>query len=349
MLGKIIELFRGALASHPTYVAQYNKTADINEDIDNETSCIELAYDEVSWTEIDQSFTGLMLGVNSLIDDSMCKAEKSMLDLIRERHLLYTIPEYMVPRLPTMIPKIMMELHDQDADANSLAKIMLGDMALVGEVISLANSAYYGRSRIYESLEQAICNIGFNGIRQMIFSAALKPILSTHTGHFTKISSRYIWDKSMYTGLLSDRIARSLGEDRFHAYLAGLILQSGMIVLTRELDKCFDAMEAPRNRRFFDALNRYSYDVSARIGKQWQFPEEVTSAIQEQATCDNPLQMSNLGQITYLCDKLAKARTLLANGHMKTFHGDVSKLIKGDMHNVYLRCYKQLNIDLQHV
>jgi HD-like signal output (HDOD) protein len=336
MLGKLIELFsKGGDTDVPVQLAH----CDIIIDTDDHVSCND------SWTKIDQAFTGMMLGVNSLVDSPMSKVQKVSLDSIYDQYLKNAMPEYLVPRLPAVIPKIMMALRDKDMDVSSLAKVLSGDMALVGEVIRLANSAYYSRSRVYESLEQAICNIGFNGIRQLILSASLKPILSSETGHFTRISSRYLWDKSMYAGLLSDRVAKALGEDRFQAYLAGLTVQSGMTVLAKELDKNFCIMGAPHNRPYIDNLNRYVYEVSVRISKQWQFPEEVTHAISEQVTCKNPMTMSNLGQITYLSDKLAKLRLLVSNGHIEPFAGDVSKLIKGDMHDVYALCQKQLNVD----
>lgn len=334
MLAKIIEFFSAdAEAYKPVQIEKHDEVIETDEDVDH----------GVTWTEVDQLFTGLLLGVNSLLDDPMCKIEKSSLDSIYEQYLQRATPEYMVPRLPAVIPKVMMALREKETDVASLANILSGDMALVGEVIRLANSPYYRRVQVYESLEQAIVNIGFNGIRQMVISAAMKPIFNSHSGHFVNNSNRYLWDKSMNAGQLSDCAAKIVCEDSFHAYLASLTVQSGMTVLIKELDKCFDGMEAPRNRLFIDDFNRYAYEVSVRISEQWQFPEAVTNALQEQTSCDDPQEMSNLGQITYLSDKLAKVNLLMANGYMRTFDGDVSKLIKGDMHDVYIHCLKKMD------
>lgn len=336
MLGKLIEFFsRGRDTFAPEQLADFEKAIETNNHVGSEDS----------WNEVEQSFTGMMLGVNSLVDGPVSKIQKMSLDSIHDHYLKNDIPEYLVPRLPAVMPKVMMALRDKEMDANGLASVLSGDMSLVGDVIRLANSAYYRRSRAYESLEQAICNIGFNGIRQLILSASLKPILSSESGHFVRISSSYLWDKSMYAGLLSDRAAKALGENRFHAYLAGLSMQAGMAVLAKELDKNFGIMDAPRNREYIDDLNHYIYDISARICKQWQFPEEVINAISEQATCKNPLAMSKLGQITYLSDKLAKVRSLVSNGYMESHDSDISKLIKGDMRDVYILCQKQLSVE----
>jgi HD-like signal output (HDOD) protein len=338
MLGRLVEYFSKSsqVSTTPVPPAESDKVISLDEDAD-------FLFD--NWTEIEQSFMGMLLGVNSLVDGPMSKDEKLSLDSINKEYLLNNSADYQIPRLPAVIPKVLQLLRDKETDTSSLAKIVSADMVLVSEVIRLANSAYYNRSRPYDSLEQAIVNIGFNGIRQLIVSAALKPILSAESGRFSNITNRYLWDKSMTTALLNDCVANALGENRFYAYLSGLVVQSGMTVLSKELDNCFDDEEVPNNKLYIEEVSRYTYTLSAEISKQWQFPQTVTNTLQEQVSCENPLSMSNLGRITYLSDKLVKTHLLVSNGHAKTFDSDVSKLIQGDMHDVYLRCQEQLGIN----
>jgi HD-like signal output (HDOD) protein len=79
----------------------------------------------------------------------------------------------------------------------------------------------------------------------------------------------------MKTGLLSNCVADTLDENHFYAYLAGLVVQSGMSVISKELDQHFGNNEVPNNRLFIDSVSRYTYQVSAGISQQWQFPEAV--------------------------------------------------------------------------
>jgi hypothetical protein len=58
--------------------------------------------------------------------------------------------------------------------------------------------------------------------------------------------------------------------------------------------------------------------------------------------------MLTLGQITYLSDKIVKINAFKANGLRGSFNGDVSKLIKGEMHNAYLHCQKNLGVNTYH-
>lgn len=336
MIGRLIELFSKAPEAYvPVPESLHDAVVGAATD----------SYAVVSWLEIEQSFTGLLLGVNSRVDEPMSKLEKSALASIYENYLTGTMPENLVPRLPAVIPKVMLALQDKDTDAATLANILSTDLVLVSEVIRLANSPYYARSHHYDSLEQAIVNIGFNGVRQMIVSASLKPILSQNSGRFAVISSGYLWDKSMQAGLINDCVANTLGVERFHAYLAGLTMQSGMTLLIRGLDQYFDDTEAPSSAQFIDTLNRYGYEVSARISQQWQFPEPVTQALQQQFSCNDPEAMSKLGQLSYLSDKLAKARILKANGYLEAFNDALPVPLQGKLHEVYTRCLHKLDSD----
>ncbi len=299
------------------------------------------------WQLIDQHFIEMLLGVKSLVSGQISKREKSALATIHKQYLRGTLPEHLVPRLPAVIPKLMLALRSSDSNATDLAELLAGDVVLVREVIQLANSAYYSRSQFYDSLEQAIVNIGFSGIRQIIVSAAMKPILNASSGHFSNIASGYLWDKSLYAGQISDCAAKKMREDQFHAYLASLTMQSGMTMLSREIDKHFSHEHAPRDRQFVDAMNCYSLEISVRISRQWQFPEAVSGALQEQLATDDIAKMSKLGAIIFLADKLAKTKILVRNGYLKTFDTDLAKRMPAGMDSIFSDCEKQLDANAE--
>ncbi len=311
------------------------------------TTTIEKNEDRAHWQQIDQTFTEMLLGVKSLVSGQISDHERSALATMHKQYLQTSLPEHLVPRLPAVIPKLMLALRDSDSNASDLADLLSGDVVLVSEVIQLANSAYYSRSQFYDSLEQAIVNIGFSGIRQIIVSAAMKPILNASSGHFNNIASTHLWDKSMYAGQLSDCAAKKLREDRFHAYLASLTMQSGMTMLNRELDKHFSPENAPRDRQFVDAMNCYALEISARISQQWQFPEAVSDALREQLATDDVAKMSKLGAIIFLADKQAKTKLLVKNGYLKTFDTDLTKHMPASMKTVFNDCEKQLDSNVE--
>jgi len=338
MLTTLKKIFSSRAESNELALATFNDTPAIT---------TENSEDSAYWQHIDQTFIEMLLGVKSLISGQISNLERSSLATMHKQYLQNTMPEHLVPRLPAIIPKLMLALRDSDSNASDLAELLSGDVALVSDVIQLANSAYYSRSQFYDSLEQAIVNIGFSGIRQIIVGAAMKPILNTSSGHFSSIASNYLWDKSLYAGQISDCAAKKMREDRFHAYLASLTMQSGMTMLSRELDKHFSPDNAPRDRQFVDAMNCYALEISARISQQWQFPQAVSSALREQLATDNVSKMSTLGGIIFIADKQAKTKLLMKNGYLKTFDTNLSGRIPADMAAIFSDYEKQLDNKLE--
>lgn len=295
------------------------------------------------WLEIEKKFTGMLLGCNSMVYGPMSEFEKSLLASMYKTYLKKPIPENLVPRLPAVIPKVMQALQSDKTDVGSLTNILSNDAVLVSEVLKLANSAYYSNSQTYKSLEQAIIKIGFNGIRQMVLNAAMKPILNNTSSHFVKIASGYLWDKTMNASLLSDCVAHKFQENRFYAYLSSLTLQTGMTVLLKDIDNAFNDRDVPRSKAFSEKLNRYALEVSARIIESWQFPEAVANALREQAIHDTPEKMSQLGSITFMSDKLAKVNLLMKNHHLTNMDIDLSTLVPADTAYAYNHCTKNIS------
>jgi len=334
MLKRLNNFFNNTKIDTPVHGLHAVATDSAEEEIDYSTS----------WQEIDQTFTGVLLGCNSLVCDKMSKFEKSIHASIHETFLKGRMSENLVPRLPDVVPKIMQALRSEETDASKLTNILSDDVVLVSEVIKLANSAYYGHTQTYKSLEQAVVNIGFNGIRQLIISVSMKPILNSSTSHFLKIASAHLWDKTMNACVLSDCAAEKMHEDRFNAYLSSMALQTGMAVLLREMNNRLNDKDVPRNEQFSKKLNAQALEISARISEKWQFPEAVTTAIREQVLYDDPEKMSKLGSITFISDKLAKMSLLTKNNHSYARKTDISQLVPASMVGFYSPCTDNLDI-----
>ena len=338
MFASIIKLFHNdtAAVKPPPTLPHKNNTV-VMEDENNK--------DGISWLEIDRTFSEMLLGVKSLVTGPMDKREKLALKAIKKQFLKNEMPENLVPRLPAIVPKLMLAIRSKNSNVSDLAELLASDAVLVKEVLRLANSVFYRRSQVYYSLEQAIVNIGFKGIRQLIISAAMKPLLNTYTGHFFNSANDHLWHQNLYAGLLSDCVTKKTCEDQFHAYLANLTLHSCMTILSRELDNHFDSDDAPGSIKFVDKLNRYALAISVRISEQWQFPDAVSSILREQVTFNGPLEMSKLAAIIHLSDKLSKLHLLLKNDYMKEFSHDVSHLMPDGLDDVFNDCLKVIDLN----
>lgn len=293
----------------------------------------------VSPNEIDAAFYGLILGVQSPIDSPLNGFEKRAL---RELDKLLTSDishSDQVPRLPSVIPLIMGTLRDKSSSSADLASQIGRDAVLVSEVIRLANSPYYRVSQEIASLERAIFTLGQVGVRQLIASAAFKPLANLRSGHFTKLSGTTLWDQSEKTAIACDCMAKQEKADRFNAYLMAIVQNVGFMVALKILDQNFDGSQAPRSHSFRDRFVTSSRKLSCLIARQWNFPEGVLDALESQL--DNK-SMQTLGNILYAGDKLSKMHILSAQGRFKGEIDHVANCLQGPLTDACRVCYAAL-------
>lgn len=92
--------------------------------------------------EFDDLFIGMIIGINFLEDHKLSEAAQRALYQIRRWTELEHLPENIIPRLPSVIPKIMMTLRREDTSAQDITDLISQDLSLVGEVIRLSDSAF---------------------------------------------------------------------------------------------------------------------------------------------------------------------------------------------------------------
>jgi HD-like signal output (HDOD) protein len=295
----------------PQGVAKHNKKT-----IPNQKS------DGIILSQLDTAFYELILGIEPTTDCDLNAFEKKSLNELDELLKSDISHSNLVPRLPAVIPKVMVTLRDQSSSAADLASELGRDAVLVSEVIRLSNTPYYNTGQEISSLERAVFVLGQTGVRQLVANAALKPMINLNSGHFTKLCGTTLWDHSEKTAIICDCMAKQEKIDRFNAYLMAVVQNVGFTVILRLLDRNHDGSQAPRSKLFQERLINHSRKLSWLITKEWGFPEPVIDALKSQI--DNE-QMQTLGNILYSADKLSKMQILSAR---ECFKGDIEQVTK---------------------
>jgi len=295
--------------------------------------------------EIDQKFMGLMLGINSLVHEPMNPFEDK---LLRRLQLWTEKPEALdreIPRLPSVIPKIMRAVRDETTTAQDLADLIAQDVSLVGEVIRLSNSAFYRTGEKIESLKQAIVKLGLLGIQQLISSAAFKPILISGDSHFAKTLSQYLWSKNQKAAMAGNLIAMHTDENRFHAFLIGLLNQVGILMVIKPLEQHFNGADIPRSAAFMQEIDLLGKHLSVQISQQWEMPDEVIQALQELAAAQSLSQLSPMASAGYVADKLAKMSTLETHGLLHDMDQGIECKVHRISSSLCNQSYNLINLD----
>jgi HD-like signal output (HDOD) protein len=200
-----------------------------------------------------------------------------------------------------------------------LARQIERDPVLVGEVIRLANSPYYRRSRRISSIEQAVVLLGRNGLHQLVARVAFYPIFNLRAGRITNLAGARIWNQSERCALVCHCLAERGDADVFAAYLAGLVANVGMMVGFRLMDQTLNREEdgVPNGQEFYRTFIAQAGRLTHRLMTEWDFPEVVIEAVAGRSRDDPREPRSPLGEMLVVADCHAKLSLLLEHRRMR--------------------------------
>ena len=216
----------------------------------------------------------------------------------------------LVRRMPGVVPQLLQSLRTEEFSGTDLAQKISHDVVLVAEVLRLANSACHHANKAITSIEHAIMILGHGGMRQLITGVAFKPIIDLKSGHFTILAALQLWDQSRLCALTNRLLAQDQAIDPFEAFMAGLMKNVGLIAALRVMDQMAVDARQIGSVSFFNALISHARVLSCSIGNEWDFPDTVITAIEEQRSTTSHADMSPIGKILSMGDYLSKMQVL---------------------------------------
>lgn len=206
--------------------------------------------------------------------------------IARVRERLGTVvsqPKYM-PRKPMLLPELMRAINDDDTSRSELTAIIARDPALAGDLLKLANGAFYRTTpNPVESLERAVALLGTNGIRSLIAVAVLQPVFRVPAGAFARFPD-VIWDHASRSAVSAEIYASIIdSSDPFAAQLLGLLMGLGAIVVFRvAADVAEERSEPPSAATLAALLSTDTAPVAAAIARHWGLTDRFPDALLNQ-------------------------------------------------------------------
>lgn len=112
-----------------------------------------------------------------------------------------------MPSLPTSVAKVMEISNDPNASPADLNRVISIDPVLMGRVMKLINSAYYGLNQRITSLVRAIIMLGINTVKNLALSTAILGNLGGKE-HFQALNMDGFWRHSLCVGVTAKQIAK---------------------------------------------------------------------------------------------------------------------------------------------
>jgi HD-like signal output (HDOD) protein len=216
-----------------------------------------------------------------------------------------------LPRRPSLLPRLMTAINS-DSSLRAMAKIIGEDGTLLGGLLKLSNSAFYGvrRHKPIESLEKAVALVGTDGLRSLVATALLHPVMTGSQGPFSSFAE-VTWEHGQYAADCAElHAARIEGADAFSARLLVLLLglaSNSVFRIARE--HCPAGNDIPP-AAMAKLLEDWVPTMALRIAENWQLPRNLRAVL---STPEEP----GLARSLHF-GRLAGALLMMVNrGHMR--------------------------------
>ena len=193
-----------------------------------------------------------------------------------------------MPSLPVTVTKIMEIANNPKASPADLNKVISVDPVLMGRVLKLINSAYYGLSQEITSLVRAIIMLGINTVKNLALSTAILGTLNTKKSS-SALNMDGFWRHSLCVGATSKIIAkhRKVDPKRQEEYfIAGLLHDIGKIPLNNRLPEEYivalsmsDREQLPLYQAESQSLSFNHCDAGRLIVESWRLGDDIHDAV----------------------------------------------------------------------
>jgi HD-like signal output (HDOD) protein len=190
-----------------------------------------------------------------------------------------------IPSLPTTVSKVLEICNDPRASPTDLNHIISLDPVLVGRVLKLINSAYYGMA--VTSLVKAITLLGINTVKNLALSSAI--IGHLNKKEFHGLNAEGYWSHSLCVGVAAKILARKRNMDPKlleEYFAAGLLHDIGKIPLNAVLPreylltiKSADIGKVSLVRAEAEHLGLTHNDAGARVFRAWRIGGALEDAV----------------------------------------------------------------------
>ncbi|MFT3930451.1 MAG: HDOD domain-containing protein [Spongiibacteraceae bacterium] len=229
--------------------------------------------------------------VQPLYRQAVFDCDKGEIGSVPERLVAQTIAQQVrdsairrnaVPRLPAIIPLLLQHLRDPNASARDYVAVIRQDPVVAAAVLKIANSVYfnpYGKK--IENFEHAVVTLGIEGIRLVLSTAVLQPIVR---GQSSKLPQR-IWDHSLACAVCCQQLSQRAHADPFKAYLLGLVHDVGVVTLFNQLQlraNEFLGTQTPSPALLLQLVDELAQPLTYWIAQDWQLPADIVRALAAQ-------------------------------------------------------------------
>ena len=185
--------------------------------------------------------------------------------------------ELVLPPLPALASRLTNLLKDEEkCDAHAVADLLKNDPATFATVLRVANSASFRGLKPITDLGQAIARLGLRQVGSIVTAISHKGQFQSGHPDRAKLLEA-LWDHSVAVALGAKRLAVLGRADGEQAFLAGLLHDTGRLVVIKWIDEA--ERRSPTMHFTADLTDELMETLHAELGHRtliaWKIPEPI--------------------------------------------------------------------------
>lgn len=205
-----------------------------------------------------------------------------------------SLPPELMPRSASVVPQLIALLRRDDLHVTSVAQRVAKEPAIAAEVLRLASNPYYRAQREVTDLHNAIRLVGADGVQTAIARVLLKPLYQGQPGGAGAVLAPQLWVHADVLSRHAAAAAAAAGATRFDGYLAGLLHDTGWLVLLRAFDRAATPLAALGDRAAWPELEVRAHRLFGLAAQGWDITPAFSALVADArrrplASSDDPL------------------------------------------------------------
>ncbi len=218
------------------------------------------------------------------------------------------------PSMPAAGAKMLTMLENSETSVDEIEDVLRHDPGLTGNLLKLANSAYFGIPSKVSSVRQAVLLLGLKKLIQLVVASCVSAVMDKPVPGYD-LPPGDLWRHSIAVSIAAEALIKDKKDiDADDIFTPALLHDIGKLILGHFVKDELEDIEkiAGKGVPYVVAENMVLGTDHAEVGAQilthWSFPREVIEAVRWHHDPDFPEQANALIDIVYLSNLLCQTR-----------------------------------------
>ena len=216
------------------------------------------------------------------------------------------------PSMPATGAKMLRMLQDPEATVDEIEDLLRHDPGLTGNVLKLANSAYFGIPAKVSSVRQGILLLGLRKLIQLVVASCVNSVMDKPVPGYD-LPPGDLWRHSIAVSIAAEALVKDKKNvDAEDIFTPALLHDIGKLILGSFVKDELDDIEkiASQGVPYVVAENMVLGTDHAQVGAevltQWSFPQDIVEAVRWHHDPDYPEKVKASVDVVYLSNLLCQ-------------------------------------------